>query len=174
MSGEVGLRPVARDDLTPIEEMFADPEGIGEFNWTGWHDPFVWRRRWEENGLLGGERSVLIVTVDAERAGFVSWHCRNAGSPYQCWEFGISLWPAFRGRGHGTEAQRQLTRYLFRHTPQNRIQASTSAANIAEQRCLEKAGFTREGVLRGAYFHNGGWRDEFLYAIVRAEVPLDL
>jgi RimJ/RimL family protein N-acetyltransferase len=173
MAGRVQLRPVSRDDLPQLEEMFADPEAIGEFNWNGWHDPFRWRRGWEENGLLGGDRWVLMVTVDGERAGFVSWHPVNPGSPYHCWEFGISMWPAYRGRGHGTEAQRQLVRYLFAHTPLNRIQALTSAQNLAEQRSLEKAGFTHEGTLRGRFFHNGAYHDEYLYGILRADVPLD-
>jgi RimJ/RimL family protein N-acetyltransferase len=40
-------------------------------------------------------------------------------------------------------------RYLFAHPPQNRIRAGISIDDVAEQRALEKAGFTREGVLRG-------------------------
>src|SRR6266567_2788049 len=35
----------------------------------------------------------------------------------------------------------------------HRIEAATEVGNVAEQRALEKAGFTREGVLRGS-----GWR----------------
>jgi len=37
----------------------------------------------------------------------------------------------------------------------NRIEASTEITNIGEQRALERAGFTREGVLRGATFQGG-------------------
>jgi RimJ/RimL family protein N-acetyltransferase len=43
-------------------------------------------------------------------------------------------------------------------------------ANIAEQRALEWAGFTREGVLRGACFRAGAWRDMVMYSVLRAEV----
>lgn len=51
----------------------------------------------------------------------------------------------------------------------NRIQASTDVTNVAEQRALEKAGFTREGVLRGAQFRDGSWHDLFLYSLLRSD-----
>jgi RimJ/RimL family protein N-acetyltransferase len=54
----------------------------------------------------------------------------------------------------------------------NRIQATTEISNLAEQRALEKAGFSREGVLRGCGFRDGRWRDGVLYSILRAEVDL--
>jgi hypothetical protein len=62
-----------------------------------------------------------------------------------------------------------LVEYLFAHTPVNRIEASTEEDNVAEQRALEKAGFLREGRLRGVAFRDGGWRDGFLYGIVRED-----
>jgi aminoglycoside 6'-N-acetyltransferase len=34
---------------------------------------------------------------------------------------------------------------------------------------LENAGFTREGVLRRAWFRGGGWRDVVLYSKLRGE-----
>ncbi|MFE9450159.1 GNAT family N-acetyltransferase [Streptomyces sp. NPDC006739] len=43
-------------------------------------------------------------------------------------------------------------------------------ANIAEQRALEWAGFTREGILRGACFRAGAWHDMVMYSVLRAEV----
>ena len=83
MTEAVRLRPVREDDLEVLEGMFADPDGIGEFNWHGFSDPRHWRRRFEKNGLLGGERRVLMVETPAgERAGFVSWGAIHPGTPY--------------------------------------------------------------------------------------------
>jgi RimJ/RimL family protein N-acetyltransferase len=76
----------------------------------------------------------------------------------------------FRGRGHGTQAHRELVRYLFMHTQVNRIEAGTEVTNLAGQRTLEKAGFTREGVMRGAAFQGGRWRDGPVYSVLRSEV----
>ncbi|MGP4102313.1 GNAT family N-acetyltransferase [Nonomuraea sp. KM90] len=61
-------------------------------------------------------------------------------------------------------------RYLFDHSTANRIEASTELTNVAEQRALEKAGFTRDGVLRGAGFRAGQWRDGVLYSVIRSDL----
>ena len=44
--------------------------------------------------------------------------------------------------------------------------------NLAEQRALEKAGFTREGILRGTTFRQGRWHDMVIYSVLRDEVKL--
>ena len=43
----------------------------------------------------------------------------------------------------------------------------TDADNLAEQKALERIGFTREGVLRRAVSRAGAWRDLVLYALLR-------
>ena len=77
------------------------------------------------------------------------------------------LLAAERAKGYGGHAQRLLAEYLFAHTQVNRVEASTEVANVAEQRALESAGFTREGVLRGACFRNDAWRDMVMYSMLR-------
>ena len=41
----------------------------------------------------------------------------------------------------------------------HRVQASTDLENVAEQRALERAGFVREGLLRGAQWRLGAFHD---------------
>jgi RimJ/RimL family protein N-acetyltransferase len=172
MDDGVALRPVLEEDLALLERLTNDPEGAGPHEWHGWQDPHVWRQRWAENGLLGSAGGTLIVTSGGEPAGFISWRQVITGSASYCWELGIAIAPESRGRGAGTRAQQLIARYLFAHTQVNRIQAGTEITNIAEQRALEKAGFTREGVLRGAAFRGGRWRDGVLYSVLRDEVDL--
>jgi RimJ/RimL family protein N-acetyltransferase len=172
MGDRVALRPVLEEDLALLDRLTNDPDGTGPHEWHGWQDPHVWGQRWAENGLLGSAGGTLIVTLGGEPAGFVSWRQAMTGASSFCWELGIHLAAGARGRGAGTQAQRLIVRYLFAHTQVHRIQASTEITNIAEQRALEKAGFTREGVLRGAAFRGGQWRDGVLYSVLRAEVDL--
>lgn len=82
---------------------------------------------------------------------------------------GIWLRPEARGRGAGTAAQRALVDLIFRHTTVNRVEASTDVENRAEQRALEKAGFTREGTTRGAQWRDGAYHDCYSYSVLRAE-----
>jgi RimJ/RimL family protein N-acetyltransferase len=108
-----------------------------------------------------------------DRAGTVSWRKIHTGPIARNWAIGIRLAPKFRGRGYGSEAQRLLVRYLFAHTHVNRIEATTEISNVAEQRALEKAGFTKEGILRGSTFRQGQWHDQVIYSVLRDEVELE-
>jgi RimJ/RimL family protein N-acetyltransferase len=169
----MALCPVSENDLALLQRLFSDPLASGEHEWHGWQDTRWLRRRWEENGLLGEDGGTLMVRKGDDTLGFVAWHKRSYGYHSSCWMVSIGLKPEARGRGYGTEAQRQLTRYLFSHTQANRIEAGTEITNVGEQRALEKAGFTREGVLRGALFRCGQWHDCVVYGVLRHEVDLD-
>jgi len=168
----VELRPVAESDLPVIYRLTNDPEATGEYEWFGWQDRWRYARRWEQNGLLDDDGGMLMVRREDENLGFVAWSKRVTARTSFCWSMGIALLPEARGHGYGTDAQRQLVRYLFAHTQVNRIEAGTNVANIAEQRALEKVGFTREGIMRGAGFQGGRWQDGVIYSVLRAEVEL--
>jgi RimJ/RimL family protein N-acetyltransferase len=165
----VALRPVAEDDLPMLERFLTDPDWAAPFQWYGWSDLTRWRRQWAENGLLTDDGGHLMVVSDADRQGFVAWRKVMTSRTSHCWNVGIMLAPEARGQGSGTAAQQSLVRYLFAHTQVARIEAATETTNIAEQRALEKAGFTREGVLRSYAFRDGRWRDGVLYSILRGE-----
>ena len=139
----------------------------GEFQWFGFRVARAWEieRRWAGAGLVGGDVSVLAIGVDdGACAGEVDW--RVVGG-FGSFEIGIWVFPEYRGRGIGAEAQRQLVNYLFATTPVHRLQAGTEVDNVAEQRALEKVGFRREGVLRGVDLRHGAWRDGVMYGLLR-------
>jgi RimJ/RimL family protein N-acetyltransferase len=171
MGDEITLRPVSEDDLATLQKLTNDPYFAGEFEWSGWSDPHTWRRGWEENGLIGPDGGTLMVVSNEERLGLVNWRRRGVSPESNRWEVGIALVPEARGQGYGTKAQQQLAQYLFAHTTVYRIEAITEADNIAEQRSLEKAGFTREGVIRGLGWRDGAWRDGVIYSILRTDPP---
>ena len=77
--------------------------------------------------------------------------------------------PAERGHGYGTEAQTLLAAWLFAATNTNRVEAQTDIDNLPEQRSLEKAGFTREGVTRGSQFRAGAFHDLVMYSRIRSD-----
>lgn len=173
MNDQLRLRPVAEDDLAVIELLTGDPEAAGEHSWLGWFDPRWFRRRWEETGLLTGDGGTLMVVRSAEPLGFVGWRRQDTARTSYCWNIGIGMLPKVRGLGYGTEAQRLLVDYLFAHTQANRVEAVTEITNTAEQWALSKAGFTREGVLRGWAFRYGGWRDAVIYSVLRDDGAVD-
>lgn len=171
MAEQVALRRVEEDDVGLVESLLQDPELTGEFGWFGWFETGV-RARWAENRLLSDDGGMLMVTRDEETIGIVNWRRRGVVAAIYRWEIGIVLLPAARGHGYGTAAQRLLARYLFAHTTVHRLEAKTEVGNLAEQKALEKAGFMREGVLRGIGWRDGAWRDGVIYSLLRTDPPV--
>ena len=162
----IELRPVGEGDLALFRRFAVEPGLIG-LDWAGFRDAQAPARRFAEDVFLGTDDGRLLVRSDDETAGFVSWRTGSFDSRTSYWEIGIALLPEYRGRGIGWRAQAVLTDYLFHHTPVQRIQAATHAENLAEQKSLEKAGFTLEGVIRACEFRAGKYRDGYLYSRLR-------
>lgn len=166
---DVKLRPVRAEDLDLFGAGGQSREGAGAQQWFGFRDISAIRREFAENGLLSPEGGRLTVEADGQAAGYVRWFKRIWGPQETswCWSLALSVLPDHRGKGVGTEAQRQLVAYLFAHTRAERIEAITDVANVAEQRALEKSGFEREGVVRRGQWRDGGWHDQILYSHLR-------
>jgi RimJ/RimL family protein N-acetyltransferase len=137
-------------------------------------DPFndfgpVVARQFKESPI---GRFVVVRNADDRPVGHVSWHEVHYGPNPEsaAWNIGISLVPEARGQGMGSEAQRLLAQHLFSNTPLQRVEAITDVENAAEQAALSRAGFTREGGLRGAQVRASRWRDVVVWSVVRGEV----
>jgi RimJ/RimL family protein N-acetyltransferase len=143
----------------------------GEFNDFGDSDRPTLDEPVRDDGTVSQHGGVLLVERVADRRpiGTVSWRpvWYGPNPESRAWNVGINLVPEGRYQGFGVEAQRLLVDQLLATTRVNRIEASTDIDNLPEQRALEKAGFLREGVLRGAQYRAGTWHDLVVYAIVR-------
>lgn len=71
------------------------------------------------------------------------------------------------GKGITTEAVKMITQYAFNCLDIIRIQAGVLDKNRASMRVLEKAGYTKEGMLRKAAIKRGEIMDEHIYAILK-------
>jgi [ribosomal protein S5]-alanine N-acetyltransferase len=173
MGDDLTLRAFREADLELLDRLDTDPAALGGFEWFGFRDARSRRRRWERDGFVAPDSTALaVVAGDGAVVGLVSWKAvHRGGSPGTCFEIGAALLPEHRGRGLGTAAQRLLVDHLFRFTTVHRLEAGTDADNLAEQRALERVGFTREGVLREVAFRDGAWRDCVLYSLLRERAP---
>ena len=169
----VRLRDVTLEDADLLDAWAADPALQGGFNDFGMPRELTPREVLAKGPLRNERNGALIVerVADGVPIGSVGWHRVSYGPnpPSAAWNFGIDLIPEARGQGFGSEAQRLLAAWLFEHTDAHRVEASTDIENVAEQRALENAGFTREGVARGAQFRAGRYRDLVTYARLRVD-----
>jgi RimJ/RimL family protein N-acetyltransferase len=169
---ELSLRKLRQMDIDLLEANFQSLHGAGASQWFGFWDTNKLRRRIAEDQLIGSADGALAISLGEQMIGKADWFTSTAwgrANTSACWEIAIGLFPEYRGKSLGTQAQRQLVDYLFTHYPRHRIQATTAAENTAEQRCLEKLGFTREGVIRQAQWRDGGWHDQIIYSVLRDE-----
>jgi RimJ/RimL family protein N-acetyltransferase len=168
----VDLRPLAAADIERSERTANDPDYNGPFGTYALEGAGATRRRFEQDGYLNHDHGRLVVAdKSGATVGVVSYIVIFHGPPpsNRVYNIGIEIDPAHRRRGYGAEAQALLARYLFETYTVERVEASTDVENVPEQRALERAGFTREGVLRRAQWRAGEWRDIVLYGKLRGE-----
>jgi RimJ/RimL family protein N-acetyltransferase len=165
----VRLRDVRLEDADLIDQWNAALEP-GSFNDFGPRAPTD--RDALARGPLRNERNGLLIIeriADGAALGTIAYRKVAYGPPGEsdAWQLGIDLPAETRGQGYGAEAQRLLADWLFATTPANRVEAATDVDNIAEQRSLEKAGYHRDGVMRGAQFRAGTYHDLVYYSRLR-------
>lgn len=161
-------------DLTLADADVLDAWNHGEqseFNDFGEEAPTMPREaiaagplRNDRNGMLMIERADTGQVI-----GTIGWHRVNYGPNPEsdAWNIGIEIRPEHRGQGLGSEAQRQLADVLFELYDLNRVEASSDIENLPEQRALEKAGYVREGIQRGAQWRANAYHDLVTYARLR-------
>ena len=167
----IRLRDLTLADADRYDAMVRRERADGGFNDFGIDARPVDRAALARGPIRDDQHGVMLVErlEDGAILGAVSWHRERYGPNPEsgAWNMGIDLEPEARGRGYGSEAQRLLADELFRTTSANRVEASTDVENLAEQRSLEKAGFTREGISRGAQFRAGRYHDLVIYSRLR-------
>jgi RimJ/RimL family protein N-acetyltransferase len=169
MPADVRLRPFRLEDAVRMD---AEPVLPGDIDFFGWSASNARVRRFGDDGLLGVDHGVLAIEADGVGlVGELGWTAVRHGPPPHgdALNVGIALLAEHRGHGYGTAAQRLLAEYLFASTRHERLEASTDITNIAEQKALVKAGFTREGVLRHSQWRAGAFHDTVLFSRLRGD-----
>ena len=123
-------------------------------------------RGWEE-----GSRAVFAIAGDerGEALGVVDLHLRVGGDSGLA-SAGYWLLPDARGRGVATRALQAAARTAFSEFGVERLFLTTAPDNVASQRVAERAGFTREGLLRAHLQVPGGRRDSVMYSLLPGDL----
>lgn len=122
-------------------------------------------RRFIEGVVSARPVTTFAIEVDGEAAGGIGF---SAGSDVERYSAEIGYWlgEPLWGRGIATEAVRIVSEYAFKTCNVLRLFALPFADNARSTRVLEKAGYTREAVLRSSSVKAGVPRDQALYALI--------
>ena len=160
------LRPWRLDDVDRLVAELQDPEIP---RWTRIPEPYTHQdgreflERTAEGWRQGTSANFAIVdAADDELLGSIGvvFHEDRAAS--------IGYWVARRARGRAiaSEALRLISRWALRMFVLERIELVTAPDNEASQRVAEKAGFTREGLLRRYVEIKGKRRDCVMFSLL--------
>jgi RimJ/RimL family protein N-acetyltransferase len=113
-----------------------------------------------------GKTFPFAITVDDKVVGSIGVF-RKENIHYRTAELGYYISENYWGKGIGTEAIKQICKYVFSNTDIIRIFAEPFSTNIASCKVLEKSGFQLEGILRKNAEKNGEILDMKLYSIIK-------
>ncbi|MFE0106183.1 GNAT family N-acetyltransferase [Streptomyces sp. NPDC059009] len=170
VDAELSLRPWRLSDAEDVRAVFEDPEI------QRWHvrradsvaEARAWITRWQRH--WPDETGASWAVVDAAhgtllgRASLKSFALPDGVAEIAYWTA-----PAARGRGVCPRAVRALCAWALHTAGFHRLEIEHSTANPASCRVAAKAGFTEEGVRRGAARHADGWHDMHVHALVRGD-----
>lgn len=82
------------------------------------------------------------------------------------WEIGWTIHFNYWGKGYATEAVKRVLAFAFGELHAHGVVAFCNVLNTASVRVMSKIGMQQDGRLRESRWWNGGWQDEFVYAIL--------
>jgi RimJ/RimL family protein N-acetyltransferase len=165
----VSIRRARRDDVDFLVELFTHEDV----------EPFLAAVRPKDHDavLAEIERSeaepdafgVFVVEAGGTRVG--SMHFERANRRSRIADLGgLAIHPDARGRRLADDAARQFQQHLIHELGFHRVQMEIYAFNERAMAHAERAGFTREGVRRKAYWRNDEWVDGVLFGLVAEDL----
>jgi RimJ/RimL family protein N-acetyltransferase len=115
---------------------------------------------------------VFVIEVEGVRAGTMKFERTNQRSRIASLG-GLAVHPDFRGGKTADAAARLLQRHLIDDLGFHRLQLEIYGFNERAMRHAERAGFTREGVRRKAYWRQDEWVDGVLFGLVAEDLDAD-
>ncbi len=158
------LRPMKPLDAPALFEAHADPE-VHRY----WSDAAHTSLEQTESEVMAtlaaaGGRAWVITDNDGEALGRIALFIPREGVG----EFGILMRREAQGRGLASKAVALVTAYAFEHLGLHRLAADVDPDNTASLALFLRAGFQREGLLRGNWKSHLGIRDSIILGKLRS------
>jgi RimJ/RimL family protein N-acetyltransferase len=121
-------------------------------------------------GWAEGKTSNFAVLVDGAAMGSIGVHWLEPDQGLA--EVGYWVAPEARGQGICTRAVRLVSGWVFERPGMERLQLRADEQNAASCKVAEKAGFTREGILRSSRYNARLARriNFVMYSLLRGEI----
>lgn len=168
-AGELVLRFPALDDVDAVLPAFTDPELREAGNLPAFsRDELV--ASFEDLPAMAEQGRLLALAATNAETGEVvgGGSIHHFDAERRIVEIGYFVLPHARQRGYATTIARLLAEHAF-SLGIERVAAYVNVGNTASERVLEKAGFTREGVVRSMPKPDGRRIDKTLFSLLPGE-----
>lgn len=108
----------------------------------------------------------FCIEVDGKAVGNIGFVPENDVQRFNA-EVGYLIGEPYWNRGIVTDALKEAIRYYFKHTPIIRIFAFVFEYNLPSMRVLDKAGFTKIGVMHKSIFKNDAFCDAHYFELLK-------
>jgi RimJ/RimL family protein N-acetyltransferase len=171
VDGPTALRPWRDSDLQALVAACQDPEIS---RWTAVPYPYgesdaraYLLHRYDAVGAAAAAPFAIVAAGGGELLGSIALNhleWRHARS-----EVGYWLALEARGQGHATRAVRQICRWGFEALGLERVDLMAATTNQPSQRVAERAGFTREALLRSYMRGRDGRQDMIAFGLLASD-----
>jgi RimJ/RimL family protein N-acetyltransferase len=166
------LRPAAMEDVEAITAACQDPE-IPRF--TRVPSPYGREQgieyvRGVDRGWVDGTHASLSIRDATHDTLIGSVSVMGLDQKPGNGEIGYWVAKEARGRGVATRAVRLVSRWAVVELGLQRLELMTDVDNLSSQGVAERAGFTREGILRSYETHGCGRIDVVMFSLVPADL----
>jgi RimJ/RimL family protein N-acetyltransferase len=168
-AGGVRLRFPSVGDVDAMLPAFTDPEIREAGNLPAFDREALAGSLRELPALAERGRLLALAAVDA-RTGDVlgGGTLHHLDAERKIVEIGYFVFPHARGRGVAAAIARMLAEHAF-SLGIERVAAYVNVGNVASERVVERAGFTREGVVRSMPKPDGRRVDKTLFSLLPGE-----
>ena len=167
--GNIVLRFPSHDDVDAILPAFTDPELREPANLPAFDRAALVASIDELPSLAEAGRLLALAAVDDETSEVVGGATlHHLDTERKIVEIGYFVLPPARGRGIATTIARLLAEHAF-SLGIERVAAYVNVGNVASERVVERAGFTREGVVRSMPKPDGRRVDKTLFSLLPGE-----
>ena len=160
-------------DARPFWEIYSDEENFKYYG--GYSKPSVWNEEREiraeasrVKGFKGKREYSWVVTYQGEVIGQIQLF--NFFNHNTCAEVGYFIKRTYWNRGINTKVLKAVCKFGVETMGLKRIEAFAHVDNIGSNRTLQKAGFTKEGLMRKRFMMKDMLGDCNAYSFVREDL----